>query len=71
MIGHAAHFLQTSKKDIVDLAIRDYTEAHRVEINEGVRTALVGLGENATSAVSEITGLAPQRLAEVGGVSDD
>lgn len=71
MIGHAARFLHTSKESIVDRAIRDYIEAHRVVINEGVRTALIDLGGNATSAVSEMTGLSPQRLAEVGGVTDD
>jgi hypothetical protein len=47
-----------------------HTEAHRVEINEGVRTAFGRSGRNATSAMSEMTGLSPQRLAEVGGVTD-
>jgi predicted transcriptional regulator len=71
LIGHAAHFLYTSKKDIVDRAIRDYIEAHRAELNEGVRSVLAELGDNATSAVCAMTGLSTERLAELGGVPDD
>lgn len=71
MIAHAAHFLRTSKKDVVDRAVRDYVEANRDQINEGIRAALVQLDGTSTTAVSIMTGLSPERLEELGGVPDD
>lgn len=71
LIGHAAHFLHTSKKDVVDRAVRDYVEAHRTELNAGIRAALSEMGGTSTSAVSAMTGLSPERLAELGGVPED
>ena len=40
LISHAAHFLGKAKKDVVDIAVREYIEAHRSEINEVIRAAL-------------------------------
>jgi len=37
LISHAAHFLGRSKKDFVDEAVRAYVDAHRDEINAGIR----------------------------------
>lgn len=71
LIAHAAHFLHTSKKDVVDRAIRDYVEGHRDEINAGVRAALAQLDGTNTAAVSVMTGLSPERLNELGGVPED
>ena len=71
LIAHAAHFLRTSKKDVVDRAVRDYVEANRDQINEGIRAALVQLDGTSTTAVSIMTGLSPERLEELGGVPDD
>jgi hypothetical protein len=70
LIAHAAHFLHTSKKDVVDRAVRDYVEAHRGEINEGIRAALTQLDGTNTTAVSAMTGLSVERLAELGGVPE-
>jgi hypothetical protein len=39
-LSHAAHFMSRSKKDIVDAAVREYDDAHRDEINAGIKTAL-------------------------------
>jgi len=36
-IPHAAHFLGKSKKDVVNAAVRECIDAHRDEINAGVR----------------------------------
>jgi hypothetical protein len=71
LISHAAHFLHTSKKDVVDRAVRDYVESHREEINSGVRVALDQLDGTSASAVSIMTGLSVERLNELGGVPDD
>jgi hypothetical protein len=71
LIAHAAHFLKTSKKDVVDRAVRDYVEGHRDEINDGIRAALAQLDGTNTSAVSMMTGLSSARLSELGGVPED
>jgi hypothetical protein len=71
LIGHAAHFLHTSKKDVVDRAVRDYVEAHRDELNEGIRLAMSQLDGTSATAVSLMTGLSAERLADLGGVPQD
>ena len=71
LIAHAAHFLHTSKKEVVDRAVRDYVEANRDQINDGIRAALAQLDGTNTTAVSIMTGLSPDRLTELGGVPED
>ena len=71
LISQAAHFLGRSKKDVVDIAVREYIENHRDEINLGVRTALKQLDGSTASAVSLLTGFSAEKLAELGGVSSD
>ena len=68
LISHAAHFLGYSKKDVVDIAVREYIENHRDEINEGVRAALTRLDGSASSAVTLLTGYNKDKLAELGGL---
>lgn len=70
LLTDASHFLGRSKKDIVDQAVRDYVETHRDEINSGVRESLTRLDGSLGSLVSELTGLSPERLAELGGVPE-
>lgn len=71
LISHAAHFLGRAKKDIVDLAVREYIAAHRDEINEGVRTALRQLDGSTGSAVALLTGISEDQLDEYGGIARD
>jgi hypothetical protein len=71
LISHAAHFLGRSKKDVVDVAIREYIENHRDEINAGVRVALKQLDGSTASAVSLLTGFDADKLAELGGLNAD
>lgn len=68
LVSHAAHFMSRSKKDIVDAAVREYIDAHRDEINAGVRTALGKLNGTDVAAVSMMTGLSADELNELGGV---
>jgi predicted transcriptional regulator len=70
LLTDASHFLGRSKKDIVDEAVRDYVEAHRAELNAGVRDSVARLDGSLGSIVSELTGLSPERLAELGGVPE-
>ena len=68
LISHAAHFLQCSKKDVVDAAVREYIEAHRDRIQSGVVAALQVLDGSTKSAVSLLTGLTASEIDELGGL---
>lgn len=68
LISHAAHFLGKAKKDLVDAAVREYVDAHRAEINEGVRAALRQLDGSPQSAVSLLTGVPIEDLDQYGGM---
>lgn len=70
LIAHAAHFLDRSKKDVVDAAVREYIENHRDEINAGVREALAQLNGTKGSVVSMLTGFDAAKLAELGGIGE-
>jgi len=70
LISHAAHFLAASKKDIVDLAVREYIDNHRTEINAGVRAALSQLDGTTSAAVSLLTGMTKSELDELGGFAE-
>ncbi len=71
LISHAAHFLSKAKKDLVDAAVREYVAAHRDEINAGVRVALVRLDGSPASAISLLTGVPVDQLAEYGGMPEE
>ena len=70
MISDAAHFLGRTKKDIVDVAVRDYVDAHRAEINEAIRGSLSRLDGTRASVVGEVTGLSRDELDDLGGVPE-
>jgi predicted transcriptional regulator len=70
LVSHAAHFLSRSKKDIVNAAVREYIDAHRDEINAGIRNALGQLNGTEASAISLITGLSTDELDDLGGVPE-
>jgi predicted transcriptional regulator len=69
-IADAAHFLGRTKKDMVDAALRDYVDAHRDEINEGIRASLSRLDGTRASIISEISGLSRAEFDELGGVPE-
>ena len=71
LISHAAHFLGRSKKGLVDEAVRAYVDAHRDEINAGIREALNRLDGSNASVVSEMTGLSRAELDDLGGVPEE
>lgn len=70
LISHAAHFLQSSKKDVVDSAVREYVEKHRDAIQSGVLEALRTLDGSTQSAVSLVTGMSREELDELGGLPE-
>lgn len=69
LISHAAHFLRSSKKDVVDVAVREYIERHREEIQKAALEALRTLDGSTKSAVQLLTGASADELDELGGVS--
>ncbi|MCA1307859.1 hypothetical protein LC082_13230 [Microbacterium esteraromaticum] len=69
LISHAAHFLRSSKKDVVDIAVREYIERHREEIQKAVLEALRTLDGSTKSAVQLLTGASDDELDELGGLS--
>jgi predicted transcriptional regulator len=71
LVSHAAHFLSRSKKDIVDVAVREYIDAHRDEINAGVKAALGSLNGTDTAAVALMTGMTAAELEDLGGVPEN
>ena len=70
LVSHAAHFMSRSKKDIVDAAVREYIDAHRDEINAGIKTALGQLNGTDAAAVSLMTGLGGEELDDLGGMPE-
>lgn len=68
LVSHAAHFLSRSKKDVVDAAVREYIDAHRDEINTGIKAALGQLNGTDEAAVSMLTGLNAEELDDLGGM---
>ena len=70
LISHAAHFLGRSKKDVVDIAVREYIENHRASIEEGVSQALRQLDGSVASSVELLTGFSRAKLDELGGVEE-
>lgn len=70
LISHAAHFLGQSKKYVVDVAVREYIENHRAEIQASVKRALKRLDGSVAGSVSLLTGMSRTELEELGGFMD-
>ncbi|WP_432981618.1 hypothetical protein [Dactylosporangium sp. CA-233914] len=70
LISHAAHFLGKSKKDVVDAAVREYVDAHRAEINAGIRAALGRLDGSSKSAVALLADVPADQLDDFGGLPE-
>ncbi|WP_313362635.1 hypothetical protein [Microbacterium sp.] len=69
MISNAAHFLQRSKKDLVDDAVREYIDTHREEIQRNALEALRSLDGSDSSAVKLLAGASDEEIARFGGLT--
>ncbi|MGO2110827.1 MAG: hypothetical protein ACTH31_04370 [Pseudoclavibacter sp.] len=69
LISHAAHFLRASKKHVVNVAVREYIEGHRDEVQEAALDAMRALDGTTESAVQLLTGASDEELEELGGFS--
>lgn len=68
VVSHAAHFLDLSKKQIVENAVREYVENHRDEINKGIRDALAQLDGSTKAGVALLTGFSDEKIESLGGI---
>lgn len=71
LISDTAHFLGRTKKDVVGLAMREYIDSHRDELNSAIRESMSRLDGSNTAAVSLITGFSAEKLADLGGVPEN
>ena len=62
--------MSRTKKDIVDAAVREYIDAHRDEINEGIKAALGQLNGTTAARVSLLTGISAEELDDLGGLPE-
>ena len=76
-ISHLSHFLDQTKKDIVRDAVELLWQAKAAamkaeldQLNRAVALALSSHDGTTAASVSLLTGLSPERLAELGGVDD-
>lgn len=70
LISHAAHFLRASKKDVVNVAVREYVESRRDEIQEAALDALRTLDGSTKSAVQLLTDASDEEIDELGDFSN-
>lgn len=70
-ITQAAHFLGKAKKDLVDIAVQEYIENHREEINKAALVALQKLDGSRADRVALLGGLTREELEDVGGVAQN
>lgn len=59
-----------TKKEFVAEAARAYLEQRREEIRRGILVSMKVLDGSLTCSVSMLTGLSPERIAELGGTGD-
>lgn len=68
LISHAAHFLGKAKKELVDVAVREYIDTHRSEINAAIRAALSQLDGSSASTIAMLADVPVEQLQEYGGM---
>ena len=70
LISQGAHFLGMAKKDFVAEATRVYLEQQRERIRAGMIESMKVLDGSLSGTVASLTGLSPERIAELGGTGD-
>jgi hypothetical protein len=68
IIADASHFLGRTKKDLVDVAVREYVENHRSEINQSIRESMMLLDGSDRASARLLTGMNDAELDELGGL---
>ena len=71
LITSGAHYLQMSKKDLVEAAVAFYLDARREEMRAGMRELLDELDGSRASRVATLAGMTRAELEAVGGAQED
>jgi hypothetical protein len=71
LITDGAHFLGMTKKDLVEEAVRVYLELRRAEMREVMLAKLRKLDGSMRSSLAALTGVSPEEIDRLGGVSED
>lgn len=70
LITQAAHFLGKAKKELVEVAVVEYIENHRAEIEAAALNALHLLDGTRAGRVALLAGMTREELDDVGGVRE-
>ena len=70
LIAHAATALHISQKELLAAAVREYLAAHRDEIAAALHRTMAALDGTDLSRVAMLSGLSPERVTELGGVTE-
>lgn len=70
LITSGAHYLRMSKKDLVEAAVAFYLDAHREDMQTGMRELLSELDDSRASRVAMLAGMTRVELDSVGGVDE-
>jgi hypothetical protein len=71
LIASGTHYLNVSKKDLVQAAVVFYLDAHREEMQAGMRELLSELHGSRASRVAMLAGTTRAELESVGGTDED
>jgi hypothetical protein len=71
LITSGANYLHMTKKDLVEAAVQFYLDAHREEMQAGMRELLSQLDGTRASRVALLAGMTREELDSVGGVEED
>lgn len=69
LVAHGAIALRMTHKELVDAAVRDYLTKHREAVTTRMRAVMAEIDDTEESRVSALTGLSPERIADLGGLS--
>jgi hypothetical protein len=70
LVAHGATALHMTHKELVGEAVREYLANRRETINARLRAVMAQIDDTEASQVSALTGLSPERIAELGGVPE-
>jgi hypothetical protein len=71
LITSGAHYLHMSKKNLVEAAVAFYLDAHREEMQAGMRELLSELDGSRASRVAMLAGMTRAELEAVGAADED
>jgi hypothetical protein len=71
LITDGAHFLGMTKKDLVGEAVLVYLELRKAEVREAMLAKLRKLDGSVTSSVAQLTGLSPEDIDRLGGITEE